>query len=337
MASATVVVPVYGHEPWLERCVAGVLESTDVDVDVVLVDNGGPADLLEELEQRPCVRVLRPGRNLGYAGGCNLGAREARGDVVVLLNQDAVVAADALARLAAVALRPDVGAASASVRLADDPSTLNSGGNEIHFLGFGWAGAFGELASAYSTEREVAAASGTALAMRRSLWEELGGLAEPYFAYHEDAELSWRCWQRGEHVVYVPDAVVVHRYEFSRNPTKSELLERNRLAFVLTAYERRTLVLLLPALVAAEIAIVVLALAQGWLRAKVAGWRWLLRNRRWLRQRRALLQGQRTRSDGDLAPRLAAHLDAANIALPGAARPFDAVLAWYWRAVARAL
>jgi len=337
MVSATVVVPAYGDEPWLEKCVLAALESRGVDVDVVLVDNGGPTDVIDQLALRSGVRVLCPGRNLGFTGGCNLGAQQATGDAIVLLNQDALVDVDAIARLVAVALRPDVGVASASVRLADNPSTLNSGGNEIHFLGFGWSGAFGEAADRYTTERDVAAASGSALAIRRSLWNELGGLAEPYFAYHEDAELSWRCWARRERVVYVPDAVVVHRYEFSRNPTKYELLERNRLAFLLTAYQRRTLLLLAPALVAAELGLTLLALAQGWLGRKVAGWRWLFANRRWLRERRATLQRERVADDGELAHLLAAHLDPRNIALPAAARPFDSLLAAYWATVRRLL
>jgi GT2 family glycosyltransferase len=337
VTTATVVVPVYGDDPWLERCAEAVLASTGVDVDLVLVDNGGPAQLLDRLASQQAVQVVRPGHNLGYAGGCNLGATHAGGDVVVLLNQDAVVEPEAVARLAAAALRPGVGVASASVRLADAPGTLNSGGNEIHFLGFGWAGAFGEDAARHADERDVTSASGTALAVRRSLWRDLGGLAEPYFAYHEDAELSWRCWQRGERVVYVPDAVVVHRYEFSRNAAKYELLERNRLAFVLTAYQGRTLLLLALPLVAAEIAVTALAVAQGWFGPKVAGWRWLFANRRWLRRRRALLQGERVTGDRDLAPLLAPHLRAENLTLPAAARPLDGALALYWRLVARLL
>ncbi len=53
--------------------------------------------------------------------------------------------------------------------------------------------------------------------MRRNLWEDLGGFAEEYFAYVEDTEMSLRLWQRGLTVEYVPDAVVLHHYAFSRN------------------------------------------------------------------------------------------------------------------------
>ena len=77
--------------------------------------------------------------------------------------------------------------------------------------------------------------------VRADRFAALGGFCEPMFAYCEDTDLSLRCWQRGWRVVLVPDAVVLHRYEFSRNPQKLFLLERNRLLMVLTVYSGRLL------------------------------------------------------------------------------------------------
>ena len=62
---------------------------------------------------------------------------------------------------------------------------------------------------------------------------------EHYFANHEDADFSIRTWRLGLRVVNVPDAIALHRYEFSRNPNKFYLVERNRLMFVLHPVERR--------------------------------------------------------------------------------------------------
>lgn len=333
--AVSVVVPAYGADPWLERCVRSALASTEVDVEVVVVDNGGTEGVPDRLAALDRVRVVRPATNLGYAGGCNAGLGAARGQVVVFLNQDATVEPPAVARLAEVALEPGVGAATASIRLAGDVDRLNSCGNPLHFLGFSWSGGFGDPARVHPRRQEVTGASGAALAVRRSLLDELGGFAEEYFAYHEDIELSLRCWLRGLAVVYVPEAVVVHRYEMSRNPTKYYLLERNRLLLVTTVYQRRTLALLLPALVTTELAMLAVAAAGGWGRQKVAGWRWLWRNRRRVRARRRLLQAERLHPDRDLVPRLAAHFEAGNLPLMRWARPLDAVLARYWWLVRR--
>lgn len=333
----SVVVPAFGADPWLGRSVASALASTGVDTEVIVVDNGGTDGATEPLAVLDRVTVVRPGSNLGFAGGCNAGLARAKGDVVFFLNQDAVLAPEALARLARVALDPEVGVATGSVRLADDPGRLNSSGNPFHFLGFSWSGGFGEPVPAHDVCREVTGASGAAMAVRRSLLDELGGFAEDYFAYHEDLELSLRCRLRGLAVVYVPDAVVIHRYEMSRNPSKFFLMERNRLFLVASLYERRTLALLLPALVATEVGMLAVALREGWSAQKVAGWGWLWRHRDRVGARRRILQEERVLSDRQLAPRLASHFDAGNLVLPGWAQPLDAVVAAYWALVRRVI
>jgi GT2 family glycosyltransferase len=335
--TVTVVVLAWQDEPWLERAVSSALASQGVTADVVLVDNGCTTDDVERLGQRHGVTVLRPGRNLGFAGGCVAGAAVATGTYLALLNSDAELAPDALRRLAEVAADPGVGIATASVRLADDPARLNSAGNPLHVLGLSWAGGLGEPASAHARPADVACASGAGLLLRRDLWEDLGGFAPEYFAYLEDAELSWRCWQRGLRVVYVPDAVVVHRYEFSRHPRKSYLLERNRLLLLLTAHEARTLALLAPPLLALELALTALAVGQGWGRQKAQGWWWLLRHAGWVRARRARLQAERTRRDRELADLLTTRLTTSAVPLPVGTGALSALLGLWWAGARRLL
>jgi GT2 family glycosyltransferase len=335
--TVTVVVLAWRSEPWLERAVESVLRSEGVRPDVVLVDNGCTDDAVERLADRAGVTVVRPGRNLGFAGGCDLGAASATGTYLALLNSDAVLAPDALARLVEVAADPGVGIATASVRLANDPALLNSAGNPLHVLGLSWAGHLGEPAADHAVPRDVACASGAGLVLRRALWEELGGFAPEYFAYLEDAELSWRCWQRGLRVRYVPDAVVVHRYEFARHAQKQYLLERNRLLLVLTAHERRTLALLAPPLLALEAALLVLAVAQGWGRQKARGWWWLAVHAGWVRRRRAQLQAERRCRDRDLAHLLTPVLPTTAVPLPAGAGVLSALLGAWWAGARRLL
>ena len=333
----SVVVPAYGDDPWLERAVASVLASFGVDADAIVVDNGADPSAIERFEAMDGVTVVRAGTNLGFAGGCNAGAAVATGDVLAFVNQDAVLDEQALAVLAEVACRPGVGIATASIRLADDPGTVNSAGNPLHFLGFGWAGGYGEPAADHAAEVDVLAASGTGMAVRREVWLALGGFAEEYFAYLEDAELSLRCWQRGLRVVYVPGARVVHRYEFSRNPGKWFLLERNRLILVLTAYEPRTVALLAPALLGVEAGMLAVAVRSGWGREKVRSWAWVLHHHRWIRRRRRALQSERTVGDRELASRLESRFGAAHLDVPPWARAADGLLAGYWWVVRRML
>jgi GT2 family glycosyltransferase len=337
VTTVSCVVLAYGEEPWLERAVTALLASEGVEVDVIVVDNGCTGDAVDRLCSRPGVTVFRPGTNLGFPGGCNAGAAEATGEVLAFINSDAVVCPTALLHLAGVALRPEVGIATASLRLGGAVDRLNSGGNEIHFLALSWSGCFGEPAEWYRAEREVAGSSGAAMAIARAVWERIGGFEATYFLYHEDAELSLRCWQQGLSVVYVPEAVVVHHYEFSRNPRKFYLIERNRLILLLTLFERRALILVAPALVVLEIAMLGLAVRQGWFRDKLAGWAWILRNWRWVRNRRREVQQARTRSDRELSARFASEVNPGNFSVGRWIDPVNRVLAAYWRIVRRLL
>lgn len=331
----TAVVVVYGEEPWLERCVTALLESDGVRSRVVLVENGGGEATIERLERHPDVTVVRPGRNTGFAEGCNLGVEVCETPFVALVNPDAIVEPDALAELVAVAARPDVGLATASVRLADHPDRLNSAGNDINFLGLSWSGAFDEPAEDHDREVDAAAASGAGLACRLEVWQALGGMLPELFAYYEDAELSVRTWQRGLRVTYVPTARIVHRYEFSRNTSKFFLLERNRLVMTLTCFGPRQLGAIAPLLVPLELGLLLMAARDGWLREKLRSYRWLVQHRAWIRDRRRLVQAARTTPESALTVHLVDHLRPGN--LPGAHPPalVGRLVVGYWAVVGR--
>lgn len=332
----TAVVLAYGKEEFLIDAVRAVLDSRGVDLDVIVVDNGCTSDAVEKIKGLPGVRVLLPTENTGYSGGCRLGAAEATGDFLAFVNSDAVVTPDALHRLVEVAAEPDVGLAMGSIRLAENSDLINTAGNPLHYSGLSWAGGCGEPADRYATRRSVPVGSGCCFVISRDRWRELDGFAAEYFAYHEDTELSIRLWQRGLRVEYVPDAVVVHHYEFSRNALKAYLLERNRLVLVLTAYQARTLVLLAPMLLLTEVSTLAAAVTGGWLRPKLRGWAWLWKHRGFVRERRRRLQSERTVPDRVLAGILTARFTPSNVPIPPGTALFNVVSSGYW-AVARRL
>lgn len=331
--TVTVIVVAYGPTPLLARCVSSLLASEAIAVSVVVVDNGSIDGTVTSLEPVPALRVLVAGENLGFAGGCNLGAGAATTDLIAFVNPDAVVGPRSLAALAAALADRRLGIVMARLRLLDEPDLLNSAGGAVHFLGMSWASGFRLPAATLRVRSPVAGASGAAMAMRREVFQELGGFAAPMFLYHEDLELSLRAWLRGFRVEIVPEADVWHDYDFSRHADKLYYLERNRWVVVCTVYERRTLLLLSPAILGLESGMFAVAALQGWLPQKLRAWRWLLRNRCWIRQHRRDTQSRRVISDRQLAPLIAGRFDAGQIGLPRALRPADWLLGQYWRLV----
>jgi GT2 family glycosyltransferase len=299
--------------------------------EVIVVDNGGDA------EEREGVTFVRPATNLGFAAGNNLGARQGTGDALVFLNPDTVVAPGALEELVRPLEDPAIGIVTARLRLLDQPELLNSAGNEVHVTGIAWAGLYGQPADLVTELRDVAFPTGAAMAIRRELFDELGGFTEELFMYQEDLVLGWRVRLRGLRVVVNPAADVYHDYEFGRNPGKQYLLERNRLVFVLSSYSPRLLLLLSPVLASTELAMLVLALKEGWARDKLAGWGWLLRHAGWLRRQRRETQRLRRVRDRELAGYLSPAIAPGMIPVPSPVRAINPLVAKYWELVKKAL
>ena len=332
--TVSAVVVAYATGPSLNRCVDSLIGEAD---EIVVVDNGGGGPEIDDASVHEVVRVVDPARNLGFAGGANLGAWEATGDIVAFVNPDTAVEPGALRCLEERLADPAIGIVMARLRLLDHPELLNSSGTEIHVSGIGWAGGYGEPAETLGELRDVPAPSGAAMAMRAETFRELGGFAEELFLYLEDLELGWRARVAGYRVVVDPAADVLHEYEFGRNPRKNYFLERNRLVFVLSAYSARLLVLLAPLLLATELGMVALALNEGWLRDKVSGWTWLARNVGTVGRRRGSTQALRKVRDRELARFLTPVFDPKMIPVPRLLQAANPLVECYWALVKRAL
>jgi GT2 family glycosyltransferase len=334
--AVSVVTVAYNSGPDLKRMLDSLEGQAEVE-QVVVVDNGDGGDEIDEAEGHEGVEVIRPGRNLGFAGGCNLGADRATGEILLFLNPDAVVTDGAVAELARTVSDETVGGAMGRLVLASDPATLNSRGAAIHISGMGWSTGHGKPAGEPGGVEEVTYANGSGLAMRRELFEELGGFTEELFLYHEDLELGWRARMRGLRNVQNRGADVLHDYEHGRNPVKYYFMERNRIVFVSTAYSLRLLLLLSPVLLCAELGLTAVSIKEHWFRAKASGWCWCAANASWIVRHRRRLQRERTVPDRELAQYLTPVMDPAMIELPRFVRFVNPLLAGYWSLVRRLL
>ena len=331
-----VVVLAWQDEPYLVECVGSILTSAGVDVRLVLVDNGCTAAHLAAVPPDDRIEILRPGRNTGFAGGCNLGVDALDTGFVALVNSDCVLRPDTLALLAAEAARPGIGPVMAGIRLAEPPNLVNSAGNPVHLIGLSWAGGM-DTVETRTEPYDVTGASGACVMLAGPVWKALGGFDEEYFAYLEDTELSLRAWRLGLRARCVPAAVALHHYEFSRNAHKMYLLERNRLMLVATLWSARALALLAPLLLVMEVLLAGYAVASGWGGGKFRGWVWLWAHRAHIRARRAALQAERVVPDAEWMAHLTPSFDPSAIGPAPLTRIVNVVVRAYWSVARRAL
>jgi N-acetylglucosaminyl-diphospho-decaprenol L-rhamnosyltransferase len=330
-----VVIVTYNSAGCVARTLRALAPQLDAEDELVVVDNGsrdGTAAVVRETEPR--AELLEQTRNVGFAGGCNVGAEASTAALMLFLNPDAIPAEGAVEALRRAAVeRPEWAAWQALVTLPGGRE-INTSGGVAHFLGLGWAGSCGQPVDAAPRGlTEVSFASGAALVVRREAWDRVGGFDERYFMYGEDLDLGLRLWLGGYEVGLAPAARVEHAYEFAKGERKWQLLERNRWWTVLSVYPGGLLLLLLPALLGAEAALLLVAARGGWLRAKLQAQATVVRDLPEILARRREVQSARVIGSSRLAERLSANLDSPY--LSGAARvPVLAALQrGYWAAV----
>ena len=332
--SLSVLIVAWNSREELARTLPALLPELGEDDELIVVDNDSADGTPEAVKAlAPTARVLRAGRNLGFAAGCNAGAAAARGELLVILNPDAAP----LRGWGEAIRRPwldDRDWAAWQALVVDAGGTeINSAGNPVHFTGIVWAGGHGCPIAEAPPASEVAALSGACLAIPLSTWREVGGFPERFFLYHEDVDLSLRLRLRGGALGIEPAAVVDHDYQFGAREHKWRWLERNRLAFLIRAYPAPLLLLLAPALLATELALLAVSFTGGWGRQKLAAnWealRWLPRL---LRERRQI-QATRTVTTAEFATWLTPDLDSPFISPLARSAPAQLLLRGYWRAV----
>jgi GT2 family glycosyltransferase len=175
--------------------------------------------------------------------------------------------------------------------------------------------------------------SGACLAVPRATFERAGGFAEEFFLYHEDVDLSLRLRLGGGRLGIVRAARVEHDYEFAKGPQKWRFLERNRWATLIRTYPSALLLLLAPALLATELALVPIAAAGGWLRQKALSWGDVISAiPRLLRERRRIQRTARIET-GRFARCLTPHLDTPFLPSAAGWPLLRAVLSAYWSLV----
>lgn len=209
---SSVVILNYNGKEYLRNCLRSVLAADVQDSEVIVVDNAstdGSARMVAE--EFPLVRLIRSERNLGFAGGNNLGISESLGRYIILLNGDTIVSRGWLNHLV------DTAAANKKVGIVGSKLLFPNGRINSTGLLFGCRlcnasdrGA-GEIDyGQYDEKRNVLGVCFACTLVKRDVIRDVGLLDEKYFLYVEDLDYCLRTRLRGYEVVYCPDSIVQH-------------------------------------------------------------------------------------------------------------------------------
>jgi len=228
---------------------------------IYIVDNAATVESQEYLKKTYPEAIILSRTDGNYAAANNLGFSRASKDdceYLVTLNMDTEVEPAWLAELVkALEINFQAGIAQSKIFLYpknDEQKRqplINSLGNIIHFLGFGFTDGYGQADRNLGAYPEIKGyASGCSFIIRSILWQKIGGYEEEFYMYHDDLELSLKVRLAGYKIILAPLSKLYHKYEFKRSTKMLYYMERNRYLTMLMFYPTRLLLFLfLPALI----------------------------------------------------------------------------------------
>ena len=295
------VIPTWNGLRYLPACLSALQAQLSPRDEIILVDNAS-RDQAGVWARRyaPTVRILSLERNLGFAGGTAAGLAVAHGELLLLINDDAMAEPGCVAALwAALRDHPAAGMAAGVLTFSRRPELIASAG--IRFQGDGVA-IDHQLGVHLNTLPQhpvpLFGASGGLALLRRELLTDVGSFEPSFFNYLEDADLAWRAQLRGWGCVLAPTARARHVYSATSgqgSPFKQRLLARNRLRVIVRCLPGPILAECLPHILAYDL----LALLYGLVRRQPAiarGRFEALRELPLLRLQRQTIQARRTAS-----------------------------------------
>lgn len=210
----SVLIPNYNGVQHLPDLFAGLASQSFTDFEVIFADDASSDDSVAWVQaSAPQARILAGSENKGFVGTVNRAARASRGQVIVLLNNDTQPAPDFLAELAkTVCSQPRAGIVAAKLLLFEERDRIHTAGDMMGRDGIPrnrgvWATDSGQ----FDNSEDVFGGCGGAMAVRRELWEALGGFDEDFWMYIEDVDFSFRAQLLGWHAVFAPAARVFHK------------------------------------------------------------------------------------------------------------------------------
>ncbi len=206
MPTVSIVIPAHNEERHIERCIESLLKQDYEDIEIIVVDNGSRDKTPQIVESYAAkhpgkIRLLRPGRNLGPGGGRNLGAQNARGDVLVMVDADMVFPPDYVRKLVAPIQRGE-----ALMTTHATEYVANTDSPWVKVQGQTVRGHWGRAGEVFR-------------AVRRDFFIKHGGF-DPSLHYHDDRTFFYKT---GAKAIVVEDAYCYHN-----NPdTAKEIFRRN--------------------------------------------------------------------------------------------------------------
>ena len=215
----SIIIVTWNALDHIQRFLPAVTKTTHSSFEIIIADNASEdrtADWIDE--NYPFCRVVKLDRNYGYCGGNNRAAKHAKGDILIFLNNDAEPESEWLNGLDDSFKSLNVGIVQPKIKSVEEPEYFEYAGAAGGFIDkMGYPFCRGRIFDyvekdhgQYDTSSEIIWASGAAIAIRKKLFESLGGFDEDFEFHMEEIDFCWRAHKLGFKVIYQPNSIVYH-------------------------------------------------------------------------------------------------------------------------------
>jgi GT2 family glycosyltransferase len=237
MSKISVIIITYNGKLLLEKCLESLFKVNYDNFEVILVDNNSTDETIDFITKNyPSVILIKLNSNKGFAEPNNIGAKIAKGEHLLFLNNDTIVTPNFISELVKVMENNAKVAICQSLLLKLDGS-IDSSGDFIDKLGVVYN-------SKTKTDeiREISSARGASMLVRRSIFKKLDGFDEKFFVSFEDIDLGWRTWILGYRVFLAPKSIVYHLGGTTTKKIKLDIAFhgfKNQLSMKFTNFEKK--------------------------------------------------------------------------------------------------
>jgi len=264
----SIIVVTYNGHDVVAECLESIKALRWPNREVIVVDNASSDDTLEQVSKiMPASRMICLTVNMGYGGGANVGAREAKGEILLFANQDVSLDEKFLDGIVSMMTRDNSIGVCGGIVIAWDRSWLVSTGQIFERLaGYGLDYGFGssDLNLRRKTD-DVFSPNGAAFAVKREIFLEIGGFDEDLFMYFDETDLAWRARMAGARIVCSSTSLVRHKIDRGRAYAASSryYIDRNSLLSATRNYGFRNIVLYIPVSLGVRMAGAVILILSG--------------------------------------------------------------------------
>lgn len=233
----SIIIPVYNQWHYTKKCIESIINNTSRTYEIIVIDNGSTDYTKSGLKKYNEINIITNEKNLGYAKACNQGARKAKGDLLLFLNNDTIVTKDWVDKMVkCISSKPDIGVVGCKL-LFPETNKIQHAGVVLYnkIPGHIFYNEPGSIPQA-NIKKYYPAVTGACLLTLKNLYNDVNGFDENYVNGYEDVDYCLKAWETGYKVLYCPDTLIYHYGSVSEN---RHLLEKENLQYFIQKWKNK--------------------------------------------------------------------------------------------------